>query len=249
MESSPTFLKWRASAFACVSFVSLLWIILLCIIVFARWGLLDPAEKGFLIVLLITNSINLFMLPTLILLKFRPWLDATRMLFLLLANTGLAAFFAYWNPKFRCPEQTADSKGVCQLINLYILLANWVNPGFLIAYSCCLAFWVWWCSRQPPSVATKSGFDDEASIGTGNPSTIPTTTIPERASSRNPSTLTLTILQTPVTASYRPPSRESFGCEYSDCGNRKKSVGDTKISRQSMSARLSKQRLPPSALY
>jgi len=52
----------------------------------------------------------------------------------------LRFFFTYWNPKFQCPEQTADSQGVCQLINMYILLANWVNPGLLITYSCCLVF-------------------------------------------------------------------------------------------------------------
>jgi len=132
METSPTFLKWRASAFACISFVSLLWITLLSIIVFERWGLVDRAEKGFLAVLLFTNTINLIMLPILILREFRPRLDAARMLFLLTSNIGIAAFFTYWNPQFQCPDRTADSQGVCQLINMYILLADWVNPGLRV---------------------------------------------------------------------------------------------------------------------
>ena len=62
MEYSPTFLKWRAWAFGdyhfshysrsqltsglgCISFIALLWIILLCIIAFTRWDLSDTAES------------------------------------------------------------------------------------------------------------------------------------------------------------------------------------------------------------
>jgi len=253
METSPTFLKWRACAFACVSFVSLLWIILLCIIVFVRWGLLDRPEKAFISVLLITNTINIIMLPILILREFRPWLDAARLLFLLSANIGIASFFTYWNPKFQCPEQTADSEGVCQLINMYILLANWVNPGLLITYSCCLAFLVWWRSRHPPLIATKEDFDDEeASITTGHPSMLPIMTVPEIAS-RRPSTLTLTIPTTPGTAPPITPSRRWHSWEqdiYVNRGGRKESSGgESTTSRPSMGARLSKQRLPPSVLY
>jgi len=250
MKSSPTFLKWRASAFACISFVSLLWIILLCIVVFERWSLLDPVEKGIFAVLLITNIINVFMLPILILCQFRPWLDAARMLFLLLANIGIAAFFTYWNPKFRCPEQTADSAGVCQLINLYILLANWVNPGFLIVYSCCLVFWVWWCSRQPPSISAKADFDEESSIGSRNPSTLSTAVT--ETTSRRPSTLTLAIPTTPVTASYKTPLNEWFTWErdiYLHRGTRKDSVGESAISHPAPTRLSKQQRLPPSALY
>jgi len=248
METSSTFLKWRASAFACVSFLSLLWIILLCIIVSARWELLDRPEKAFISVLLTTNTINLIMLPILILREFRQWLDAARLLFLLSANIGIAIFFTYWNPKFQCPEQTADSQGVCQLINMYILLANWVNPGLLITYSCCLVFFVWWRSRYPPSITTKADFDDEeASIATRHPSTLP---VPEP---RRPSTLTLTIPTTPGTAPPITPSRQWYSWErdiYADRGGRKESFGgESAISRPSVAARLSKQRLPPTTLY
>ncbi|KIM80723.1 hypothetical protein PILCRDRAFT_821980 [Piloderma croceum F 1598] len=245
MQTSATFLKWRAAAFACISFVSLLWIILLCIIVFDRWDLSDRPEKSFLSALLITNTINLLMLPILALREFRPWLDAARLLFLLAANIGIAAFFTYWNPKFTCPDQTADSESVCQVINMYILLANWVNPVLLITYSCCLAFLVWWRSRQPPSISIKADFnDDEASIG----SYVPVLQI----APRRPSALTLTTSTTPSATSLKSPSRTLDSWEqdsYINNSDRKASVGESAISPPSMAARLSKQRLPPSGLY
>jgi len=256
MESSPTFLKWRAAAFGCISFVSLLWIILLCIIVFERWDLLDRPEKSFLSVLLIANTINLLMLPILILCEFRPWLDAARLLYLLLANIGISAFFTYWNPKFRCPEQNADSGGVCKLINMYILLANWVNPGLLIAYSNCLAFLVWWRSRQPPSIATEVGFgDEEATTGVGHSSMIPTTKILEIAS-RRPSTLTLTAPAISDVTLPKTPSRDLHSWErdiyINDNGDHncnESSVGGSTFISTSSASRLSKQRLRPSMFY
>jgi len=248
METSPTFLKWRSLAFACISFISLLWIILLCIIVFERWVLFDRPEKAFISVLLITNTINLITLPILILCEFRPWLDAARMLLLISVNVGIAAFFTYWNPNFHCPEQTADSKGVCKLLNMYILLANWVDPGLLIVYSYCLAFLVWWRSRQTPSIVTMDFGDEEASVGAWHPSMVPTMTVPERAS-RRPSTIALITPTFPVTTPHKTPLCEWPSHErdvYFGDSDRKVSFGGE--STISCPSRLSKQRLPH-ALY
>lgn len=68
MQTSARFLKWRALAFgqstsfsrvsrcievsqsiciACISFLSLLWIILLCIIAYGRWDILDRPESQY----------------------------------------------------------------------------------------------------------------------------------------------------------------------------------------------------------
>jgi hypothetical protein len=57
-------------------------------------------------VMLLTNTITLIMLLILLILQFRPWLDAARVLFLLLAHTGVAGTFALWNPSFQCPTSS-----------------------------------------------------------------------------------------------------------------------------------------------
>jgi len=244
MVTSAIFLKWRAFAFSCVSFLSLLWIILLCIIAYGRWDISDHPEKAFIAVLLLTNTINLLMLPILILREFRAWLDGARLLFLLTTNIGVAAAFTYWNPRFQCLDQTADQEGVCQLINFYILMANWVNPALLIAYSCCLAFLVWWRSRQPPSIsASKAGFvDEEASIG--QPSMVPTI-FPEIAQ-RKP--LTITIPTTPGrNMPLKTSSREWYSREQENYhnGGRKESSGEESTISRPSTARLSKQQRMP----
>jgi len=240
MQTSARFLKWRALAFACISFLSLLWIILLCIIAYGRWDILDRPEKAFIVVLLVTNTINLLMLPILILREFRRWLDGARLLFLLTTNIGVAIFFTYWDPRFHCPDQTADQEGVCKLINLYILMANWVNPALLTVYSLCLTFLV--CSRQsPPSKADSN--DEEASIG--RPFMAPMK-FPEVAQ-RKP--LTITIPNTP--GRIMPPktfSRDWYSWEqeiYLNGGRKESLGGESTGSRPSAGARLSKQQRIP----
>jgi hypothetical protein len=80
-----------------------------------------------------------------ILAKFRTWLDGARLLLLLICHIGLAASFIIWNTTNPCPDdselschfggifpltyvQAPDSRGVCQLINVYLIIASWVPP-------------------------------------------------------------------------------------------------------------------------
>lgn len=122
-----------------------------------------------------------------------------------------------------------DSQGVCQLINLYILMANWVNPALrksysmaislfdshriVIVYSSCLSFLVWWQSRHPiDALASKSDFDDEeASIGQNFkfPPATYSASYPEIAS-RRPLIVTIPIAPTaPITSYPAPNSKKS----------------------------------------
>jgi len=148
MEISPVFQRARAIAFSCISFTSLLWIILLCLEIFWHWDLSDHSERSLILVMLLTNTTTVIMLPVLILLPFRPWLDAVRFMFLLVAHIGTAAVFAYWNPKFGCPTQIPDQEGLCKLLHMYILIGSWVNPALLMAYAFGLALMVYRRSRQ-----------------------------------------------------------------------------------------------------
>lgn len=80
-----------------------------------------------------------------LLVKFRTWLDAARLLFLLICHIGMAASFAIWNSSSSCADdsepscycsdvfvltdiQAPDSLGVCHLLNVYIIIASWVAP-------------------------------------------------------------------------------------------------------------------------
>ncbi|KAJ7156093.1 regulator of Vps4 activity in the MVB pathway-domain-containing protein [Mycena crocata] len=135
MVSSPFFLKIRAIAFSLILFISLLWIVLLSVYLYFEWDTTDAAERPIIAVMLVTNTLTMIMLLILLILPFRPWLDAARFLSLLLAHIGIAGAFAFWNPQFHCPTTTPDAEGVCRLLNLYILVASWVIPVLLVIYA------------------------------------------------------------------------------------------------------------------
>ncbi|EIN07453.1 hypothetical protein PUNSTDRAFT_121562 [Punctularia strigosozonata HHB-11173 SS5] len=146
----PTpFTKARTICFLLVSMLAFIYTILLCVFIFARWDVSDTSERSFAFVMILVNTITVIMLPALILLEFRPWLDGARMLLLLIAHISVATAFAVHDQKFQCHESTPDGTGVCELLNIYILLANWIVPGLLIVYSAALAYVAYRCWKQP----------------------------------------------------------------------------------------------------
>ncbi|KAJ7905376.1 hypothetical protein B0H14DRAFT_6019 [Mycena olivaceomarginata] len=150
MISSPLFLKARAIAFSIIILISLVWTVLLCVYMYVGWETLSATtEHPIITVMLLTDTLTVLMLIILLLLPFREWLDAARILFLMVAHIGIAIIFAYWTPQFRCPTSTRDSEGVCGLLNLYILIASWVIPVLLIIYASGLAFATVHSSRRP----------------------------------------------------------------------------------------------------
>ncbi|OBZ75304.1 hypothetical protein A0H81_04149 [Grifola frondosa] len=149
MEMSPVFFKIRNVAFACIIAVSLVWAILLCVEISTRYDVSDPSQRNLVGVLIFINAVTSIMLPILLIAEFRAWLDAARLVFLLLVHVGTAALFTAWNPGFTCPNQTGDAVGVCQLINMYILLGSWVIPAMLVWYSAVLGVMFYLRSRYP----------------------------------------------------------------------------------------------------
>ncbi|EPQ58198.1 hypothetical protein GLOTRDRAFT_110068 [Gloeophyllum trabeum ATCC 11539] len=168
--SSPVFLRVRGIAFTIVSFTSLVWIVLLCLEIFLRWDVSDPQQRSFAVLLLIVNTITIVMLPLLILTRFRVWLDAARLLFLLMAHIGVAVAYVAWTPKFHCPDQTPDQQGVCMLVNMYILIASWVNPAFLLTYA---AFLIIMVLRSPLPLDAEPTPEDDLEKAKGRASTLP----------------------------------------------------------------------------
>lgn len=165
MEHSSVFLKLRAVAYSITTFVCFVWIILLSCLAFTRWSMYSLSERSFLALFLVINTITVIVLPILILQKFRTWLDGARLLFLLICHIGIAMAFAIWNPTFSCPDQTPDGENVCQLLNIFILLASWVPPALLITYGVCLAVYTFrYASRPQLDKSSDVDSNDEEAI-------------------------------------------------------------------------------------
>ncbi|KAJ3854668.1 hypothetical protein EV368DRAFT_80398 [Lentinula lateritia] len=139
MEYSSVFLKARAITFSLISLISFIWVVVLCVDIFIQWNALGTSEKSFLVIMLLSNTLTLVLLLVLLILPFRPWLDGARLMLLLITHVGIASSFVVWNAKFTCPTKTADEEGVCRLLNIYILIANWIIPAALVAYALGLA--------------------------------------------------------------------------------------------------------------
>lgn len=165
MESFPVFFKVRAVTFTCIILISFLWIVLLSVQVYARWDISDLCSRSLTAVFLLTNVITILILPFLLLLDFRVWLDAARILLLAIAQIASAVAFTYWNPQIQCPNQTADQQGVCKLINIYTLVGCWIIPAILVLYSSYFAAMIYRQSRIPVVVESR----EKVLTDTGSP--------------------------------------------------------------------------------
>lgn len=164
MESFPVFFKIRTVTFTCIILISFLWTVLLSVDVYSRWNISDRCSRSLTAVFLLTNITTILILPFLLLLEFRVWLDAARILLLTIAQIGSAVAFTYWSPQIQCPDQTADQQGVCKLINIYMLMGCWIIPVILILYASYFAAMVYCQSRIPVVVEScKKAFTDTRS--------------------------------------------------------------------------------------
>ncbi|KAG2078067.1 hypothetical protein BDR04DRAFT_1087778 [Suillus decipiens] len=164
MESFPVFFKIRIVTFTCIILISFLWTVLLSVEVYARWNISDRCSRSLTAVFLLTNITTILILSFLLLLEFRVWLDAARILLLAIAQIGSAVAFTYWSPRIQCPDQTADQQGVCKLINMYMLMGCWIIPVIFILYASYFAAMVYRQSRIPVVVEScKKVFTDTGS--------------------------------------------------------------------------------------
>jgi len=142
----PSFMKARTVAFACVLTMSFIWAIVLCVVAFLRWDVSSSLERSLIVIMLLTNAITVIMMPLLLLLKFRVWLDVPRLLLLLVFHIGSAVALAYCNANFACPP--SDQQGTCHIINICILVCCWINPALLLAYAAGLAYMLYHRSKR-----------------------------------------------------------------------------------------------------
>jgi len=146
--TSPLFLKMRAWAFGIILLLSMTWITLLSIVAYTRFTLSSHPEQTFIIILLFVNLLTVILLPIMLILRFRSWLDAVRMLTLLTCHIGTAAAYAAWVPNMQCTSSNGDEEGVCDLVTMYTLIGTWIIPVLLIIYCCCLALMVYRRKRR-----------------------------------------------------------------------------------------------------
>ncbi|KAF5365700.1 hypothetical protein D9758_003254 [Tetrapyrgos nigripes] len=160
---STSFLKLRIIAFSIISGLCFLWDVLLCVYIFIQWDVLVRPEKSIVLVMMGNYFMTSIMLLVLLLLPFRPYLDAARLLLLLITHIGVAVLFICWNPRLNCPTQTPDRKGTCELFNMYMLIGNWITPVLLIGYSAGLILAVYRHS-QIADVEKNMALDNRESI-------------------------------------------------------------------------------------
>lgn len=193
---SPLFLKLRAYAFGIISLLSFTWITLLCVVAYTRFSLSSRPEQTFIVLLLLINLLTVLLLPIMLLLRFRSWLDAARMLILLACHIGIAAAYTAWVPNMPCSSSNGDDPGVCELVNTYMLIATWVIPALLIVYCCCLALMVY---RRRGRLAAEALGSSQTTSSPSLVSDSQTSTITAQTSVSHKPNLTITV----------PPPRRS----------------------------------------
>jgi len=149
MEHSPLFLKLRLAMFSLTTLICFIWVILLSCVLFLRWDASSSSERSFLFIFLGIDTLTVVMLLVLLLVKFRTWLDAARLLLLLICHLGMAAAFVVWNPTIPCLGDTPDGRAVCELIHVYLIATSWVPPFLLVLYGVSLAIYAWRYASRP----------------------------------------------------------------------------------------------------
>ncbi|KAI0032276.1 hypothetical protein K488DRAFT_86013 [Vararia minispora EC-137] len=153
MKHSRLFMKGRAIAFSIITLISFAWIVLLCVFLALRWAQSNGTQRSFVVGFLILDVVTVIMLPVLLICEFRPYLDAARMTFLLMSHFGVASAFLFVYKTITCNDHTIDGPGVCQLLNIYIIMSSWVIPALLLIYFICLA---WYSHRNKYRLPTSS---------------------------------------------------------------------------------------------
>ncbi|KAH9857069.1 hypothetical protein C2E23DRAFT_371903 [Lenzites betulinus] len=197
MEFGRAFFKVRTISFLVTTLISLLWTSLLSVEVFILYDQSDSSQRNFVGVLIFINALTAILLPALLIVQFRPWLDAARLLFLLLANFGIAGLFSAQNSSFECPIQDAENK-VCRSVNLAIMICSWVVPALLVWYSTFLAAMYYWRRDHPPMDSPEKRLSD-----------LPIMVPSRRPSLRRPSLTPITPIRPAPTRTSQPASQAS----------------------------------------
>ncbi|KAF9532290.1 hypothetical protein CPB83DRAFT_847595 [Crepidotus variabilis] len=146
----PRFMKVRTIVFGSVFALSFIWIILLCVVIFSEWSVMDIVERYLIVIILLVQFITVILVPLLLAGEFRPWLDAARSLCLFASHFGVAVWFIAKATSFKCSSQGANQMALCNFIIIFLLTANWIIPTLILGYSSGLAYLIRRMSKMPP---------------------------------------------------------------------------------------------------
>ncbi|KAF5327997.1 hypothetical protein D9611_014918 [Ephemerocybe angulata] len=158
------FLRCRTIAFCAIAFFSFIWVILLCIVLYLQWELMDRPYQSILMVMLAVDTITAILLLVLSLVKTQPEISSMARCsshsLSSRAHLGVAAAFAHWSPGFSCPQPSRDDQAVCKMLILYILISSWALPALILFSQLPYtpAAWVLW--RFTGGVTSAKLFDD-----------------------------------------------------------------------------------------
>ncbi|KAI0362303.1 hypothetical protein OH77DRAFT_1390131 [Trametes cingulata] len=218
MQFGPGFFKVRTIAFVVLCLVSLLWTTLLSVELFVLYDKSDPSQRNFVGVFIFINALTAILMPALLIVQFRPWLDAARLFFLLLVHFGTAILFTTWNSTFMCPT---EERTRCRDVNLAIMICSWVVPALLVWYSAFLTVMYYWRKEHPPTEELEKRLSDlpmmlpSRRTSTRRPSVAPTVSgrSSDNRASNSVSQLSrpswLAYPSTPVASSSRAPPQRS----------------------------------------
>lgn len=135
MDPTAIFFKIRAIIFASTMIISLVWTTLLCVNASVRYEVSASTERTLVFILILVNAVTAVLLPALLIVAFRAWLDGARLLFLLICHIGSAGVFTAWYTSYTCPDPSPNEESSCEMINVAIVICSWIIPLILMAYA------------------------------------------------------------------------------------------------------------------
>ncbi|VDB82787.1 unnamed protein product [Peniophora sp. CBMAI 1063] len=158
MQQSRSFMKARAIAFCGIAFLAFVLSALLIVLLSLRWTVSSKTDRAFIVAFLVLDLMTVFALPILLLVRFRPWLDAARLLSLVIFHYAVAGVFASQFDGITCTDKSMDGAGVCEIFNVLVLMASWVIPVLLSIYGAILA---WYAHRNRNFLAAETDRDSD----------------------------------------------------------------------------------------
>ncbi|KDQ33204.1 hypothetical protein PLEOSDRAFT_1110450 [Pleurotus ostreatus PC15] len=132
------FTKYRRITFAFCAVASLGWAIFLSIFLSREWVEYDISERAIVVGLVAHHGLATILLYLMAVLQFRKWLDAARVAFVLIFQTGTIIVFSLFSTDFPC-NQFLGSPAACRTGMMAAIIGIWSQTGVLLIYACVLA--------------------------------------------------------------------------------------------------------------
>ncbi|RDB21274.1 hypothetical protein Hypma_011511 [Hypsizygus marmoreus] len=134
----------RVVIFALSTLLSLAWAIIFATLLLREWATYSISQRAVVIMALSINGVSALLLYLMIVVRFRLWLDAARIAFVLFFQLGSTITFALCSPSFPC--NNLGSEEDCKRVTLTAINGGLGLSGLLLVY----AFYLAVMSYVPP---------------------------------------------------------------------------------------------------